>query len=40
MAGVPRELARRWIGPCLKADPAYGEERARTLGLNFSQAAE
>jgi catalase len=40
MAGVPQEIALRWIGHCTKADPEYGQGIARALGLKLPLAAE
>jgi catalase len=34
MAGVPEEIKLRWIGHCVRADPAYGEGLGHTLGVN------
>jgi catalase len=40
MAGVPKEIVLRWIGHCMKADPAYGEGVARALGIDIRHAAD
>jgi hypothetical protein len=33
MGDAPREIKIRYIGNCLKAEPAYGEGVAKALGL-------
>jgi hypothetical protein len=34
---APREIKVRHIGNCAKADPAYGEEVARAMGIPMSE---
>jgi catalase len=35
MDGVPVEIVKRWIGHCLKADPAYGKGLAKRMGVSL-----
>jgi catalase len=35
MGGVPVEIVQRWIGHCLKADPAYGKGLAKRMGVSL-----
>jgi catalase len=35
MDGVPVEIVKRWIGHCLKADPAYGKGLAERIGVSL-----
>ena len=37
MGDAPKEVKVRHIGDCLKADPAYGEGVAKTLGIATSE---
>ena len=39
MAGVPEEIALRWIAHCTKADPGYGKGIAKRLGIDARMAS-
>ncbi len=39
MAGVPEEIALRWIAHCAKADPGYGKGIAKRLGIDARMAS-
>jgi len=37
MRDAPREVEVRYIGNCLKADPAYGKRVADALGISLDE---
>ncbi len=40
MGDAPKEIKLRHIGNCLKADPAYGQGVAKTLGIPLNEVSE
>jgi len=40
MGDAPKEVKIRHVGNCMKADPAYGEGVAKTLGIPMSRIAK